>query len=283
MNYMKIRNNSFKRINKKITDNKMILIASLLIIDIYFYYLNNFKIFPFVFFQEYKLNKEIYKFKSFSEYYEDLILYLLLYNIKNGFYIDVGAFDPNSVSVTKAFYIRGWNGINIEPQENKIKLFEKERPNDINLQTVVGNNEGNVTLYINDQCSTIKKEFSKGANESINIKMDTMSNVCKKYVPKEKEIDFCKIDVEGNERDVLLGYDFDNYKPKVFCIESTIPMSFIPNHQLWEEILINNSYTFIYKEGVNRFYANNNFSLLFKRSKYINEYVKKVNRTKFGK
>ena len=280
---MNIKTNSNKRINKKIKDNKMILIATLLIIDINFYYLNNFKTCPFVFFQENKFYKELYKFKSFSEYYEDLILYLMLYNIKNGFYIDIGAFDPTSVSVTKAFYLRGWNGINIEPQENKIKLFEKERPNDINLQMVVGNNEGNVTFYINDQCSTIKKEFSKGANESISIKMDTMSNVCKKYVPKGKEIEFCKIDVEGNERDVLLGYDFTNYKPKVFCIESTIPMSFIPNHQLWEEILINNSYTFVYKCGVNRYYVNNNYSLLLKRSKYISEYIRKVNKTNFHK
>ena len=55
-----------------------------------------------------------------------------------------------------------------------------------------------------------------------------MSNICKKYVPEGKEVDFCKIDVEGNERDVLLGYDFDNYKPKVFCVESTIPLSFKP-------------------------------------------------------
>ena len=280
---MNIKINSIKRINKKIKDNKMILIATLLIIDIYFYYLNNFKTCPFIFFQEYKFYKELYKFKSFSEYYEDLILYLMLYNIKNGFYIDIGAFDPTSVSVTKAFYLRGWNGINIEPQENKIKLFEKERPNDKNLQMVVGNNEGNVTFYINDQCSTMKKEFSKGANESISIKMDTMSNVCKKYVPKGKEVDFCKIDVEGNERDVLLGYDFTNYKPKVFCIESTIPMSFIPNHQLWEEILINNSYTFVYKCGVNRYYVNNNYSLLLKRSKYIGEYIRKVNKTNFHK
>ena len=195
-------------------------------------------------------DKELYEFKSFSEYFEDFILYVLLLDIKNGFYIDIGAYDPNKVSVTKAFYLRGWNGINIEPLPNQFKLFEKERPKDNNLQMVIGNNEGNVTFDVDGQCSTVQKKYAK-RNESINIKMDTMSNICKKYVPEGKEVDFCKIDVEGNEKDVLLGYDFKNYRPKVFCIESTIPMSFIPNHQLWEEILINNSYTFIYKEGVN--------------------------------
>ena len=220
-------------------------------------------------------DKELYEFKSFSEYFEDFILYVLLLDIKNGFYIDIGAYDPNKVSVTKAFYLRGWNGINIEPLPNQFKLFEKERPKDINLQMVIGNNEGNVTFYVDGQCSTVQKKYAK-RNESINIKMDTMSNVCKKYVPEGKEVDFCKIDVEGNERDVLLGYDFDNYKPKVFCVESTIPLSFKPNYQLWEEILIKNGFTFVYERGVNRYYVNKKFSDILNRANNIRDYFRKA-------
>ena len=220
-------------------------------------------------------DKELYEFKSFSEYFEDFILYVLLLDIKNGFYIDIGAYDPNKVSVTKAFYLRGWNGINIEPLPNQFKLFEKERPKDINLQMVIGNNEGNVTFYVDGQCSTVQKKYAK-RNESINIKMDTMSNICKKYVPEGKEVDFCKIDVEGNERDVLLGYDFDNYKPKVFCVESTIPLSFKPNYQLWEEILIKNGFTFVYKRGVNRYYVNKKFSDILNRANNIRDYFRKA-------
>jgi FkbM family methyltransferase len=220
-------------------------------------------------------DKELYEFKSFSEYFEDFILYVLLLDIKNGFYIDIGAYDPNKVSVTKAFYLRGWNGINIEPLPNQFKLFEKERPKDINLQMVIGNNEGNVTFYVDGQCSTVQKRYAK-RNESINIKMDTMSNICKKYVPEGKEVDFCKIDVEGNERDVLLGYDFDNYKPKVFCVESTIPLSFKPNYQLWEEILIKNGFTFVYERGVNRYYVNKKFSDILNRANNIRDYFRKA-------
>ena len=220
-------------------------------------------------------DKELYEFKSFSEYFEDFILYVLLLDIKNGFYIDIGAYDPNKVSVTKAFYLRGWNGINIEPLPNQFKLFEKERPKDINLQMVIGNNEGNVTFYVDGQCSTVQKKYAK-RNESINIKMDTMSNICKKYVPEGKEVDFCKIDVEGNERDVLLGYDFDNYKPKVFCVESTIPLSFKPNYQLWEKILIKNGFTFVYERGVNRYYVNKKFSDILNRANNIRDYFRKA-------
>ena len=58
-----------------------------------------------IFHNETELLNEIPKFQSFSEYFEDLILFTIVSDIKNGFYIDVGAYDPNIVSVTKAFYL----------------------------------------------------------------------------------------------------------------------------------------------------------------------------------
>ena len=214
-------------------------------------------------------------FYSYSQYQEDLILYILLYDIENGFYIDVGAFDPIKVSVTKAFYLRGWTGINIEPQPDKKDLFDKDRPKDINLQLAIGEKKGNIEFYINDQCSTYIKQYSRNANTMINVSMDTMSNICKKYVPKGRNVDFCKIDVEGGEKNVLLGYDFINYRPKVFCIESTVPLSYIPTYELWENILIQNNYMFVYKRSVNRFYVDKNYPELIERSKNISEYLSK--------
>ena len=114
------------------------------------------------------------------------------------------------------------------------------------MQLVIGKNEGNVTFYVDGQCSTVKVKYAKKLNKSINIKMDTLKNICRKYVPKGKEIDFCKIDVEGNERNVLLGYDFKNYRCKLICVNSNIQLNFIHNNHLLEEILIFNSYTFVF-------------------------------------
>ena len=42
----------------------------------------------------------------------------------------------------------------------------------------------------------------------IDIKIDTMANICKQFVPFGTQIDFIKIDVEGFEKDVLFGMDF---------------------------------------------------------------------------
>ena len=263
--------------NKNTDKNLCLQIILLLLIvyfDIYSYKKTHFSKWPNTLYKTYIINKGLTNFLSYSEYYEDLILYLLLFDIEKGFYIDVGAYDPIRVSVTKFFYSKGWRGINIEPLPGKIELFQKERPNDINLQLAVGEKKGNVTFYIKGQLSSVDEQYCQNyANKTI-IEMDTLSNICETYVPKGTQIDFCKIDVEGSEKSVLLGTNFINYRPKVFCIESVIPIELTPNYELWEDILIKNNYSFIYSEGVNRFYVDNQIPELIKRDKFIRKYIK---------
>ena len=102
-------------------------------------------------------------------------------------------------------------------------------------------------------------------------------------MPKNKEIKFCKIDVEGSERNVLLGYDFINYRPKVFCVESTIPAILIPCHDLFEDILLKNDYSFAYQYKINRYYIDNRVTGLrekfFKVEKNIEIFIKNKNKT----
>jgi FkbM family methyltransferase len=180
-----------------------------------------------------------------------------LYDVKAGFYIDIGANDPIIDSVTNFFYIRGWNGINIEPLKDKYALLKNKRPRDINLNVVAGQENGNATLYINKGLTTTIKNYTRPRRPKVIVNVETMTDICKKYVPKGTIIEFCKIDVEGAERKVLLGYDFINYRPKIFCIESTLPGTRIPSYQLFEDILIQNNYSFIYQYDVNRFYVDN--------------------------
>ncbi len=99
-------------------------------------------------------NKES-NFISYSEYFEDLILYSIFYDVKNGFYIDIGANDPDDCSVTKAFYNLGWSGINIEPLPDKFKKLKEERKRDINLNIAVGDKKGNSRLYLRQGMSRI--------------------------------------------------------------------------------------------------------------------------------
>ena len=91
---------------------------------------------------------------------EDFILFYIFYDIKNAFYIDVGAFDPNLISVTKTFYLRGWHWINIEPLPNKYLKLMKKRKRDINLNVGAGKLEGNIFLYLAGDCSTTRKQYN---------------------------------------------------------------------------------------------------------------------------
>ena len=226
------------------------------------------------------LNLIFSNFTSNAPDFEDFILFFLFYDIHNGFYIDIGANDPNYFSVTKAFYDRGWNGINVEPLPDKYQLLQKFRPRDINLKFGAGNYEGEANLLIKGyvgfgDASTLSYSEKSNNSKTININVTTMAKICKMYVPKGIQIQFCKIDVESYEKNVLLGYDFNNYRPKIFCIESLINKTTnIGEYQEWEYILKSNDYEFIYKFQRNRFYYDKRINGLKEKFFEIDHYVK---------
>ena len=134
------------------------------------------------------------------------------------------------------------------------------------MQIAIAQIAGNKTFYQFEGASSLHKQHLKGKNATIvKILVDTMFNICKKYIPKNEVIQFIKIDVEGGERNVLLGSDFEKYRPKVICIEATKPFTMIPCHDLWEDILLKNDYSFVYQYKVNRFYIDNRIPDLRKR------------------
>lgn len=85
-------------------------------------------------------------FISYAQNFEDVMLRRALKDVKKGFYIDVGANDPVIDSVIKAFYDTGCRGINIEPVHDWLEKLQKYRPDDINIQTAVGNRKDNIKL-----------------------------------------------------------------------------------------------------------------------------------------
>ena len=156
--------------------------------------------------------------------------------------------------------------------------LQKYRKRDINLQLGVGNNEGKAFLRIKgklSRCSSIELDKKQKSSNNIEIKVITMTNICKTYIPKGTQIEFCKIDVEGYEKNVLLGYDFINYRPKVFCIESLSRGKGQIPYQDWEYIFTKNNYIFAYQYGRNRYYYDKNNIELKNKFKNIHYYVQK--------
>ena len=84
---------------------------------------------------------------SFSQYGEDVIIDRLLCHKKRGFYIDIGANHPDRFSNTKRFYVKGWSGINIEPNPIIFKKFAK-RTRDVNLNIGIGGGESTIGFLL---------------------------------------------------------------------------------------------------------------------------------------
>lgn len=196
---------------------------------------------------------------------EDVILYNVFSETDDIFYIDVGSNDPLVDSVTKLLYdTKNARGINIEPQQWLINFTNRERKRDINICLGVGEQEKTSDFYIQGGLSTILEEnvsdtYSKNKTS---IHITTLKKICDQYIDKDQNICFLKIDVEGYEKNVLLGADFKAYRPMVVLMESTLPTTNIPCYDEWEYILIENNYHFIFEYGVNRYYVANEHSEL---------------------
>ena len=228
------------------------------------------------------------RFESYSQFCEDLALYVALRKVVDsnvgGFYIDVGANDPTMDSVTKFFYDKGWHGINVEPLPNKCALLAEKRPRDINLCCGLSSKYGRAKIFESDGMSTFSEEIAKSdiVNKVMNVAsapqrekiMLTLQDVYEKYCTSEQEIHFCKIDVEGFEKEVLLGIeDWRKFRPWIFVIESTFPTTEIPTHEEWEYILLKNDYVFVDMVGINRFYVSLEREYLIDELKKLSQFV----------
>jgi FkbM family methyltransferase len=195
---------------------------------------------------------------SYAQNREDIIIAQFFKDINKGFYVDIGANDPVDDSVTKYFYEKGWNGINIEPNKNLFEKLEHARPRDINLNIGIAEKEGKLTLrqYVNHGLSTfsddIKTDYNKDHSdktdnfEDVTVPVSRLEKVLKEHAPKK--INFMKIDVEGFEYEVINSSDWGKFRPELLCIES--------NHikKDWRVLLEKSKYELVFFDGINNYY-----------------------------
>jgi FkbM family methyltransferase len=212
----------------------------------------------------------------YSQYYEDYILGYVFKDHENGFYVDVGANDPDDSSVTKYFYLAGWRGINIEPIPELVEKLNKSRPEDTNKGVAISDRPGWLPFYKGVNASGLstlspKIAASHRANgfefTKIMIPVTTLNAVLDEHAKNKSEITFLNVDVEGFEKQVLSSIDFKRYQPRVIMAESTAPLTEVATHQRWESILIDHGYIFAMDDGLNRYYVHESQESLL--SKFI--------------
>ena len=210
----------------------------------------------------------------YSQYYEDYILGYVFKDYEHGFYVDVGANDPDDSSVTKYFYLAGWRGINIEPIPELVEKLNKSRPEDTNKGVAISDRPGELPFYKgvkNSGLSTLDPRIAashraKGYEfTTIMIPVTTLTAVLDEHAKSRSEITFLNVDVEGFEKPVLSSIDFKRYRPRVIMAESTTPLTEAPTYQAWEPILLDNGYIFAMSDGLNRYYVHKSDEQLLPR------------------
>lgn len=198
---------------------------------------------------------------SYAQVHEDVLLWRCLHSVTPGFYVDIGAHDPTHLSVTRAFYERGWHGINIEPNPKYAQKIRDERPRDQTVGVALGAGDGHATIYDFGATGLSTMVHDIAADHlaagliatELQVPVTTLAAVLDDL--DSQEIHFLKIDVEGYERQVLTGADFKRFRPWIVLVEAVRPTTSIPSFGAWEPLLLEAGYQFAYFDGLNHFYV----------------------------
>jgi FkbM family methyltransferase len=160
---------------------------------------------------------------------QDMYAYLYFKGKRDGYFIDIGAYDGITISNTYALEKIGWKGICVEPvPEIYDRLIKNRKCECINaaihnedgkaldfIQTTGGGRSGFIA-NMND--NMIFAAESEGITGKYSVKAKTFESLMENN--KIKHIDFMSIDVEGSELAVLESIDYNKYKFELITIEN---------------------------------------------------------------
>jgi FkbM family methyltransferase len=205
-------------------------------------------------------------FVSHAQNFEDVILWRALKHVKNGRYIDIGAWEPEIHSVSKAFYDQGWRGTHVEPVHVYAEKLRLARPDETVIEALVGKGTAPVEFRVFDETGLSTKYPNIAAQHRErgfkDVKVQVVQIPLSQILNDQgnNEIHWLKIDVEGMEDEVIRSWGRAKARPWVLVIESTVPLSPTQSFKAWEPRVLKLGYEFVYFDGLNRFYLHEKHS-----------------------
>jgi FkbM family methyltransferase len=204
--------------------------------------------------------------KYFSQAGQDKIIREFFFkNKKNGFFVEIGAFD--GIQGSNCYHFEkflNWDGIALEPSRIQFEKLKKNRKCKI-LNEAVSHQikevefveviEGltqmsgiNDNSYQRNMNIITKNERSK--TQSINLKTITFEQA----VPKNTDIDYLSIDIEGGEMDLLNSINFNDNDIKVISVENNIPAE-----QNFKDFFDSKNFVYFDRVGQDEIFYNSKF------------------------
>jgi FkbM family methyltransferase len=143
-----------------------------------------------------------------------------------GYFVEVGANHPQIGSQTWRFEQSGWNGVLVEPQQDLAEDLRRERK--ARVFAVACSSPANagrlLPFYVAGWLSALDRDrMAPGAEPEsvVEVPIKTLDAILTE-ADAPSPIDFLSIDVEGHEIEVLEGFDFTRWRPRLILIEDQV-------------------------------------------------------------
>ncbi len=174
------------------------------------------------------LDNKPWREKRKDEYYEKFLVWEFFDFATDGFFVEIGAFHSQELSQTWMLEKLGWSGLLIEPIPENADELRQNRPRSVVHQVALTSPEkiGTLKLHIageaGSQSGLVKnqQDAERTYQKEIVVSATTFDAVLDADRPAK--IDFVSIDTEGNEHDILRGFDFSRCHPRLILVEYVV-------------------------------------------------------------
>lgn len=180
----------------------------------------------------------------FSQVGQDRFLFEnFFYGNRDGVFVDVGAYDGEKFNNTLFFErFMGWRGLCIEPEPSafaKLVARRKAICQQVCVADFVGEDEfTEAEVSIDERVLSRRTQYFDPphlwrlqslatSTETHKVPVTTLSSLLD--VHNLRNVDYCSIDTEGSEFNILSGLDFDKFSISMFTIENSNDNERIPN------------------------------------------------------
>ncbi|MDR1636657.1 MAG: FkbM family methyltransferase [Treponema sp.] len=164
---------------------------------------------------------------------QDVLAYLYFKGKREGFFLDIGAYDGKTYSNTYALEQMGWKGVCLEPLPDAFARLRQNRRCDC-YNLAMSDTSGEAADFIRaagvETLSGLESEMApahkdwiireQGTVERIKVKTITFGDLMGRY-PGISRVDFFSLDVEGAEMSILESIDFSAYRFGLITVENS--------------------------------------------------------------
>ena len=159
--------------------------------------------------------------------------------VGSGWFLEIGANEPVTLSQTHHLERIGWRGVLVEPIPELANRLLRERPGSTVVEAVCSRpgSPPRLPLRLTEDSghATLMQEFADASDVlrgTIQVDVTTADVVIETVLGGK--VDFISIDVEGHEAEVLAGLNLERWRPSLVLVEDDM-RTLRPTRLLWSK------------------------------------------------